>query len=71
MMEKTFVTNKLDILLKKWNFPQSIIDNYKSNGIIEIFEWQNDCLNNSLVLGENSIKYFLINTLNKCSIYSF
>lgn len=48
-------SNNLETLLKKWKFPQTIIDNYKSKGIKEIFDWQAECLSIKKVTG-----FFLI-----------
>lgn len=38
-------------ILKKWKFPANIIEKYCALGIKEVFEWQADCLNNTLISG--------------------
>ncbi|CAF0883929.1 unnamed protein product [Brachionus calyciflorus] len=46
------LSNKLEEILKKWKFPQTIIENYKSIGIKEIFDWQAECLSSKKVSDE-------------------
>jgi hypothetical protein len=45
------VETNLEIILKSWRFPNDIIAKYKSLGIINIFEWQSECLHIEPVLG--------------------
>lgn len=45
------ISNNLENILKKWKFPQTIIEKYKSIGIIDIFDWQAECLNNKEISG--------------------
>lgn len=40
-------------LIASWNLPQQIEREYKKKGIVEMFEWQVQCLNNPRVLLEN------------------
>ena len=52
--EKPIDTN-LSSILKKWQFPQDIIEKYESVGIVDVFEWQAECLSLNSKLGrENS-----------------
>ena len=44
------LTNKLETILHGWKFPLDIIEKYKSLKIVEIFDWQAECLNNYEVL---------------------
>lgn len=44
-------SNNLETILKKWKFPQTIIEKYKSIGIIDIFDWQAECLSNKQITG--------------------
>lgn len=41
-------------LISNWGLPASIIAEYKSKGIVEMFEWQTECLSNKNVLFKNS-----------------
>ena len=41
----------LKSILSKWKFPVSISKKYEEKGIVEIFDWQADCLNNVQVSG--------------------
>lgn len=41
----------LKSILKKWKFPSSIIKKYEEKGIVEIFDWQAQVLNNDQVSG--------------------
>lgn len=41
----------LEKILTHWKFPISIIENYRTLGIKEIFKWQTECLHHNQVLG--------------------
>lgn len=46
----------LETLLTKWKFPKDVIEKYKSSKILEIFDWQAECLQIQEVLeGKNLI----------------
>ena len=42
----------LESLLLKWKFPKDVIEKYKSLKILEIFDWQAECLQIQEVLGK-------------------
>ena len=54
--EKTNLTN----ILKKWKFPQDVINKYESIGIFEVFEWQAECLELNSKLGSFENKNLII-----------
>lgn len=41
-------------LLSSWNLPKSIVNEYKKKNVIEMFDWQVECLQNSKVLFEGA-----------------
>lgn len=56
-MTENNVENKNDLKNKQkqlsyWNLPESILQKYKSKSIVEMFQWQADCLSNKSVLQE-------------------
>jgi hypothetical protein len=51
------VETNLETILKRWKFPNDIIAKYKSLGIINIFEWQSECLHIEDVLGLNFFSF--------------
>ena len=50
MVKKDLIKN-LEALLIAWKFPKDVIEKYKTLKIIEIFDWQAECLQIDEVLG--------------------
>jgi hypothetical protein len=45
------MVKNLEELLISWKFPKNVIEKYKSLQIIDIFDWQSECLQIDEVLG--------------------
>ena len=44
MIEKVCEKTNLNQILTKWKFPEDVIEKYASIGIVDVFEWQAECL---------------------------
>ena len=51
------IEKNLKSILKKWKFPEKIVQKYDEVGIKEIFDWQAEVLNNAQVSGSGSFIY--------------
>jgi DNA polymerase theta len=47
----------LEALLTKWKFPKDVIEKYKTLKILEIFDWQAECLQIKGVLDGKNLIY--------------
>ena len=50
-MESKNLNKNLKSILNSWNFPQDVIDKYESIKIVDVFDWQAECLHLNSKLG--------------------
>ncbi|CAN2387729.1 DNA polymerase A domain, partial [Pristimantis euphronides] len=45
------------LLLESWGLPRAVLDKYSSLGVVQMFEWQAECLMQGQVLGGKNLVY--------------
>jgi len=63
------MVKNLEELLISWKFPKNVIEKYKSLQIIDIFDWQSECLQIDEVLGTLSNKKHLNEYWDRCFVF--